>query len=472
MDLPREIDDHESLVAIIYSIGMPNLPKKSNDKVYKTIPQRLKSKLASVTGGCSKEYDTSSHDKRESWWHVHFDNFRFFATDGAEGRPGGSAIQEKMKIASQFLQERPNECVAHAMMCFCNNADVEILSELITWLGQDPEVWIPFIQEHGQKCDGRNASVQIPVRESRFKIWSGIPGTGKSYSANKMAERLVLDPDRDIIRTIFHPEYSFHDFIGQIQPKVLPNGHTISYPFVPGPFARALKRSLERINDQSADARPSFVVLCIEELNRGNAAAIFGEIFQLLDLDERGESQYGISNPNLAEAVGLNSNDLVKIPSNLLIFSTMNTSDQNIFPLDSAFLRRWDRVHVSTDEWVGDVSTWELHWKGSKPITWKLFASEFNDWLIRYASEIGVANPEDKRLGPWFLEKRHCDSMNLFANKILPYLWTNVFTHYTARRWAFSEECTTLENLLHEFSRAGWRVFNEILSDRLFFEQN
>ena len=179
---------------------------------------------------------------------------------------------------------------------------------------------------------------------------------------------------------------------------MLGDGRTIAYPFVPGPFARALKRSLERVNNQSVGDRSPCVVLCIEELNRGNAAAIFGEIFQLLDLDERGESQYGITHPNLAEAVGLNSNDLVKIPSNLFIYSTMNTSDQNIFPLDTAFLRRWDRVHVATDDWVGDSSTWELHWVGSKPISWKLFATEFNDWLIRYAAEVGVANPRQTSL--------------------------------------------------------------------------
>ena len=466
-NVPDEISDHESLVAIIYHHGVGSLPIKADGSNVKTIPQMYKSKIASSTGGCSGDYDSNSDKKKENWWHRHFDNFRYFVTNGLEGQPATPSTQEKMQITQDFYTERFDHCLAHAMMCFCREAGEDDLKQLISWMGQDPMLWIPFIRKHGQPCRASRepmpltkSAVSPEISASRFKIWSGIPGTGKSYATNQLAKQLVEDPDKDIFRTIFHPEYSFYDFVGQIQPSVGSDG-TISYPFFSGPFTRAMKRANELLRVQPASGPPRPVILCIEELNRGNAAAIFGEVFQLLDLDETGESEYGITIPHVAGEIGLAQDTLIKIPKNMYIFSTMNTSDQNIFSLDTAFLRRWDRVHVPVDAWQGEAENWQIQCPAFGPVSWRHFATSFNDWLIEHAATVGIPNPEDKRLGPWFLEQRHCDSTENFANKVLPYLWTNVFTHTQARQWAFSENCSTLERLIEQFLTHGCRIFNE-----------
>ena len=136
---------------------------------------------------------------------------------------------------------------------------------------------------------------------SRFKIWAGIPGTGKSYALKQELKSILSDPETYSFRTVFHPEYSNHDFIGQIKPEANAKGG-IEYPFIPGPFTLALKKAYEAIK-QAGEHEPEAVVLVVEELNRGNASAIFGEIFQLLDLDEDGQSEYGIHNREIAKQV-------------------------------------------------------------------------------------------------------------------------------------------------------------------------
>jgi hypothetical protein len=295
--------------------------------------------------------------------------------------------------------------------------------------------------------------------ESRFKIWAGIPGTGKSYNLMKAVEKLVNNPKEDVVRTVFHPEYSNYDFIGQIKPTE--SGGVITYPFVSGPFTTALKKAHEGRGEGEKK-----IVLIIEELNRGNASAIFGEIFQLLDIDSNGESTYGIWNRDMAKVLGLGESEDIRIPSNLYIYATMNISDQNVFPLDTAFLRRWDRDYLPTDDWCEPANEWIIKLK-SEEIPWEKFATVINDWLIENAESLGIEHPEDKRLGPWFVEKRHCEDYVLFANKVIVYLWTNVFCHTESREQTFSSKCNSLEKLLKEFKENGSQAFRTDLSQRM-----
>ena len=145
-------------------------------------------------------------------------------------------------------------------------------------------------------------------------------------------------------RLVFHPDYTYSDFIGQILPVVAEDGQ-VSYQFTAGPFTNILKDAYLNPTEE--------YILVIEEINRGNAPAIFGEVFQLLDrkviASEKyddgmpiGTSEYGITNANIAKIVYGDSKHKVKIPSNLSIIGTMNTSDQNVFTLDTAFQRRWE----------------------------------------------------------------------------------------------------------------------------------
>ena len=177
----------------------------------------------------------------------------------------------------------------------------------------------------------------------------GVPGSGKSWTI----EHEYCKPGSIVERLVFHPDYTYSDFIGQILPAVAEDGQ-VSYKFTPGPFTNILR---EAYNNPGKE-----YILIIEEINRGNAPAIFGEVFQLLDrkveirdIDDDGypigTSEYGITNMNIAEEMyGKDrKTEKVRIPSNLSIIGTMNTSDQNVFTLDTAFQRRWDMRLIEND---------------------------------------------------------------------------------------------------------------------------
>jgi len=132
-------------------------------------------------------------------------------------------------------------------------------------------------------------------------------------------------------RIIFHPDYTYSDFVGQILPRVNEDS-SVSYEFTPGPFTNILKKAY--LNPEKE------YFLIIEEINRGNAPAIFGDIFQLLDRNKDGASEYEITNNDVANIIYGDKNHKVSIPSNMSILCTMNTSDQNVFTLDTAFQRR------------------------------------------------------------------------------------------------------------------------------------
>lgn len=166
----------------------------------------------------------------------------------------------------------------------------------------------------------------------------GVPGSGKSWTI----EHEYCKPGSIVERLVFHPDYTYSDFIGQILPAVAENGQ-VSYKFTPGPFTSILKDAYQNPNKE--------YILIIEEINRGNAPAIFGEVFQLLDRVTEssnngnfpvGTSEYGITNENIAKIVYGDARHKIRIPSNLSIIGTMNTSDQNVFTLDTAFQRRWE----------------------------------------------------------------------------------------------------------------------------------
>lgn len=232
------------------------------------------------------------------------------------------------------------------------------------------EFEVEDIQEEDKQQDA-------PSKVGINKIYYGIPGCGKSYYVEN-TELKDVDKEQDVFRTTFYLDYSNSDFIGQIYPHVDENGN-VSYIHVPGPFTKALERALT-----VEDGR--MVYLIIEEINRGNAAAIFGDTFQLLDRvkektegKEIGDSEYPISNSFIEGYFKKNKIPCVEgqiyIPHNLTIFATMNTSDQNVFPLDTAFKRRWDREMVSA-KWE-NVSFRNMYVPGTN-ITWEKFCTTIN----------------------------------------------------------------------------------------------
>lgn len=228
----------------------------------------------------------------------------------------------------------------------------------------------------------------------------GVPGSGKSYTI----EHEYCKLGSQVERLVFHPDYTYSDFIGQILPVVDDNGQ-VSYKFTAGPFTNILRESYNHPTTE--------YILIIEEINRGNAPAIFGEVFQLLDrkvehrdIDDGfpiGTSEYGITNANIASIVYGDARHKVRIPSNLSIIGTMNTSDQNVFTLDTAFQRRWDMRLIennfeNVDPTLADATILDTS------VTWKNFCTEINKIVVGNGARMTSA--EDKRLGAYFVHLR------------------------------------------------------------------
>ncbi len=280
--------------------------------------------------------------------------------------------------------------------------------------------------------------------EGKNIIFYGVPGCGKSHHIN---DKYSLNSDNSI-RVVFHPDYTYSDFVGQILPQR--NGESLVYPFVEGPFTKALMKAKENKN--------SIFYLIIEEINRGNAPAIFGDIFQLLDRDENGDSEYPIKNPDIAEKLGLGKDDEIRIPGNLMILATMNTADQNVFTLDTAFKRRWKFKAIPNDFDADSVKSHvEKHLLGNdKYPTWKEFATKVNDIIL---SKNDVMGSSDKRLGVFFLRDNEIDNEDDFSEKVLMYLWNDVFTF--DRSPIFKNSYNSLEKLISDFKGVEkFNVFN------------
>lgn len=231
----------------------------------------------------------------------------------------------------------------------------------------------------------------------------GVPGSGKSWTI----EHEYCKPGSVVERLVFHPDYTYSDFIGQILPAVNEDGQ-VSYKFTPGPFTNILR---EAYNNPGTE-----YILIIEEINRGNAPAIFGEVFQLLDrkveirdVDDDGypigTSEYGITNENIAEEMygKERKKDKVRIPSNLSIIGTMNTSDQNVFTLDTAFQRRWDMRLIENDFANVDSTLADAKILDTT-VTWRDFCVEINKIVVGNSARMTSA--EDKRLGAYFVHLR------------------------------------------------------------------
>lgn len=267
----------------------------------------------------------------------------------------------------------------------------------------------------------------------------GVPGCGKSHKVEEEYESKITT-EKNKVRVVFHPDYTYSDFVGQLLPvlKEVENAQGVKeeklqYEFVPGPFTKIIKTAYEEPNQQC--------LLIIEELNRGNAPAIFGEIFQLLDRNDNGESKYGIYNADIAKyaygglpenqgiAINVIANTPIKLPPNLTIVATMNTSDQNVFTMDTAFQRRWQMKHIpnrftgeSLDEKT--INHVAKHLPNSE-ISWGVFAQTINKKM--HTANLGFGGTEDKSLGVYFATDNDLDDAERFAEKVLKYLWDDAF---------------------------------------------
>ncbi len=315
-------------------------------------------------------------------------------------------------------------------------------------------------------------------------IFYGVPGCGKSHKVNKLLHLSKNKFDHKIAkngkegdvfaknhensnqtienfaqsgsnlderfckRILFHPEYSYSDFVGQILPEM--DGDKIKYEFHAGPF-------LEILKDALSDRAGNNFFLVIEEINRGNAPAIFGDLFQLLDRDDDGNSEYPVYNIEILKWLAKHGiiQKNVFIPDNLTIFATMNTSDQNVFTLDTAFKRRWhmSRVPNNFNDSTDDLLKMQV---ADRNFTWRDFATALNSDIVDQCNDGMVA--EDKLLGTHFVKKAELANLQMFAEKIFVYLWNDVVKYN--KETLFRSDLKTLDAVIEKFM-ANENVFND-----------
>lgn len=319
------------------------------------------------------------------------------------------------------------------------------------------------------------------------QIYYGAPGTGKSHTINKITKGW------DVIRTTFHPDSDYSTFVGAYKPTVemLPicdeagqpmkisnielQKNQITYKFVRQAFLNAYLSAWKKYADgNDGKVEPQFLI--IEEINRGNCAQIFGDIFQLLDRADNGFSSYPIvADDDIRKSIEAAFNDedeflinslsiegavknyksnygdnlsvdvregrILLLPPNLYIWATMNTSDQSLFPIDSAFKRRWDWKYIKiTNAFEKDDSgNYKTDEKGNKiPLGWKIKINETyeKDWweFLEKINAIisNMTSSADKQLGYFFCkaDENKVISAEKFVSKVVFYLWNDVFKDY------------------------------------------
>lgn len=270
----------------------------------------------------------------------------------------------------------------------------------------------------------------------RNRIIYGAPGTGKSFYLQEETEKYFID-EKSWERVTFHSNYTYGQFVGSFKPTPLYKAteakiyHSdqltesvnqlepvIDYGFIPGPFLKILVKSLKNPTD--------CFVLLIEEINRADAAGVFGDIFQLLDRNEQGESEYSITfNSDVMlylKSQGLDK-EKVKIPSNFFIWATMNSADQSVAPMDTAFKRRWSFEYLPLNK-NADKATGEVYlpFLKGRPLSW-------NKLRIAINNQLKDSVPEDKLIGPFFLKTYELNDSEVFKNKLLLYLRDDVLRH-------------------------------------------
>lgn len=321
------------------------------------------------------------------------------------------------------------------------------------------EEFINSIKSYSQVFDNQTTIKNIDVNLIKNletpiqKIYYGAPGTGKSHSVTKLIEEYYGEDNinnQNVIRTTIYQDYSYYDFIGSLIP-ITDEENKITYNFKPGPFTIALHRAL--LNPEAA------VFLIVEEMSRGNIASIFGDTFQLLDR-KNGVSEYAIDNEIISRYLkinGIKDDEIINmnkiyLPQNLHIIGTVNTSDQNVYVMDTAFKRRFSFEYVSVDP-VKDNDCY------LNDVTFNLGEAEFN-WIKLYTTlnkfivgELGLN--EDKQLGQFFIKfkENEEENKNEIKDKLLQYLWYDVQNARILKHYSiFNESVNTFGKLYKDFS--------------------
>lgn len=322
--------------------------------------------------------------------------------------------------------------------------------------------------------------------KSYNRIIFGAPGTGKSFELKHEAEftkkngslypdttkkedRIDLAfPENNIERVTFHPDYSYGQFVGSYKPVSDDDGR-IRYEYVPGPFMRTLVKALE--GGKNGESAEKFLLI-VEEINRAKVAAVFGDMFQLLDRTDTGDSVYEIQASEdvrryLARELGGTKDNYtsIKIPNNMYIWATMNSADQGVFPMDTAFKRRWEFTYIGINEKDDKISIDKLPVKNSdgNEIKWNILRKSINNMLLK---ECKVN--EDKLLGPFFISgevfknatSNPDEFFNAFNSKVLMYLFEDAGKMHQKKLFAGIDQSElTFSKVCEDFKARGTAIF-------------
>lgn len=311
------------------------------------------------------------------------------------------------------------------------------------------------------------------------RIFFGAPGTGKSYTLN-MEKNDLLANGGTYERVTFHPDYTYAHFVGTYKPVPCRDSagqDAITYSYVPGPFMRTYVKALQSGMNEVVEP----VLLLIEEINRANVAAVFGDVFQLLDRGDNEVSEYPIQATEdmkqyLASELGGNPKDYTKIriPDNMFIWATMNSADQGVFPMDTAFKRRWDFTYLGIDDSESGIAGKTVtlgQGEYQRTVEWNALRKAINKELLNYRVN------EDKLMGPYFISKKVLGTeteldvasfTRVFKNKVIMYLFDDAAKQ--KRMTLFGGCSETSKNqyskICREFDTKGLYIFSDAISSQ------
>ncbi|MFS6205582.1 hypothetical protein SUF12_00160 [Streptococcus agalactiae] len=314
---------------------------------------------------------------------------------------------------------------------------------------------IEFENYNDIQCNKLNRNIQ--------NIYFGAPGTGKSYGVDKLIRNCYPDIENKdnpfVFKTTVYSDYSYYNFIGNIMPTSK-NGE-IGYDFKAGIFSQALATAFEYSDKE--------IFLIVEEMSRGNIASILGDIFQLLDRDKNGLSEYSINNDLIIQHFdekGINIGKKIFLPRNFHIIGTVNTSDQNVNVIDTAFKRRFEFVYVDVSPVSkdGTIMNEYVFTLANKEFEWNKLYMSLNK-LITTKLELS----EDKQIGQFFIKfNNYSNDEQKFAaiqNKLLHYLWDDVQGAVISDEYKiFNKDYKTFSSLYKDFGEK-LNVFSEELID-------